>query len=171
MITTTFHTATPRYVPEKPSIFCCGFGIAVSGQAADGGDDVLRRMVHLAATAARKSEFSVNPSLPVNMQDDLGGRGIDVGDDFFDQRANDAFFQPYVGIRCASIGLQISGQVAELLRSRSRTRLEPAVCSSSRCSSERTCCKAAFQRRSNSSDTKRLSGSQALNCFLARWAV
>jgi len=45
------------------------------------------------ALAAWDPQFRMNPTFPVNDQNDFAGLIIDVRDDFVNERANDAFLQ------------------------------------------------------------------------------
>jgi hypothetical protein len=49
----------------------------------------------------------------VNGEHDLGGFGIDVGNNLVDRGTDDALLQPRVGRRGAPDGFEIIGQVSE----------------------------------------------------------
>jgi hypothetical protein len=52
----------------------------------------------------------MNAARPMNQQDDLAGLGIDVGNNLFDQRTNDALLQPCICCRSSPHRLQVTGQ-------------------------------------------------------------
>jgi hypothetical protein len=57
----------------------------------------------------------MHPALPVNDQDDLAGVGIYIHDDFLNECSNEAFLQSEIGVRTVPDGLQVRGQILELV--------------------------------------------------------
>ena len=68
-------------------------------QLTHGCDDVGRGAVALPAPALGQAHLAVGAADPVDNENDLGGRIVDIGDDLVDQRAHDALLEPRIGRR------------------------------------------------------------------------
>jgi hypothetical protein len=66
-------------------------------QLTHGFDDVGRGAVALPAPSLGQAHLAVGATDPVNNEDDLGGRIVDIGHDLVDQRAHDALLEPRIG--------------------------------------------------------------------------
>jgi hypothetical protein len=82
-------------------------------QLPHGGDDVGRSAVTLSLAPARQAEFGMNAAHPVDHENDLGGPGVDIGDDLVDNGADDALLEPCVRRWSVPDGFEIVGQIGE----------------------------------------------------------
>ena len=65
-------------------------------QLPDGRDDIAGGAVALPSATLRQTQFCMDPSDPMDQQDDLGGCIIDIGDHLVDDGAHDALLEPRI---------------------------------------------------------------------------
>src|SRR6185436_1266243 len=82
-------------------------------QQSDGGDDVGRGTVALATAASRQTNLGVDSAHPMNEENDLGRRVVDIGDDLLDDGSHDALLEARVGGLSAPSGFKIRRQCGE----------------------------------------------------------
>src|SRR5579863_6367729 len=78
----------------------------------------------LAATSARQAQFGMCAALPVKGEDQLACRSIHVHQNFLDQCADNALFQSHTGGWIGPDGLQLLGELAEVLNRRCWTWID-----------------------------------------------
>ena len=79
----------------------------------DGGNDVGRGAVALAASTPRQTQLGVNAAHPVDQEHDLPSLDVDIGDHLADHGADDALLEPGIGRRRLPDGREIMGQRRE----------------------------------------------------------
>ena len=87
--------------------------LAIRASCATGLDDVGRRAVALPAPTSRQPVLGMGAAHPVDDDDDLGGRVVEIGDRLLDDGPHDALLQPGVGRRRRPDGLEVLGQGGE----------------------------------------------------------
>jgi hypothetical protein len=70
----------------------------------------------LPTSTSGQAQLGVNPTHPVQEQDDLAGLGVDIGDHLVDHRADNPFLQPRIGRRRLPDRLQVIGKGHERRR-------------------------------------------------------
>ena len=89
------------------------FVVGDAYQQSDGGDDVGRGTVALATAASRQTNLGVDSAHPMNEENDLGRRVVDIGDDLLDDGSHDTLLEARVGGLSAPSGFKIRRQCGE----------------------------------------------------------
>jgi hypothetical protein len=79
-------------------------------QLTHGLDDIGRGAVALPTPALGQAQLAVGATHPVDDENDLGGRVVDIGHDLVDQSAHDALLDTCIGRRRRPGSLQIGGE-------------------------------------------------------------
>src|ERR1700759_4710778 len=83
------------------------------GKLAHRLNDVGRRAVALSATATWQTVFGVHPAYPVDSDDDLAARIVDIGNGLFDHRPHDTLLQARVGCWRRPDSFEVLGKCGE----------------------------------------------------------
>ena len=98
---------------EQP---CDQIVISNSHQHTNRFNDFDRSTITLATAAARQPQLRVDTAGPVQREDNLPDRRVDIGNDLLQQGSDDAFLEAGVAGRIGPSRLQVPGEGSEVIR-------------------------------------------------------